>query len=239
MFVLLYLQQCHTTLERSRYSISFVLMSLSFFLSFYLTGFAQTWALRQGVLILKFDKIKTNKQTNFRLNFCLNEECPKLLCGLEIGHRRRQTIPMWNSSGGKRILQGITVCLVSAVLSTMWWSGSFQTVSRGHILVFFNRHCSTMNLVKEKQGELVPPGLKRLSFKLITHFADATPVSPSLAGPAGCCSLNFLNLINLKFWVRAPNGCCILLFRPNQVLYATSLVLLGAKPSSCEGNQVS
>ena len=86
----------------------------------------------------------------------------------------------------------------------------FQTVSRGHILVFFNRHCSTMNLVKEKQGGLVPPGLKRWPFELIEHFADTTSVSPSPAGPAGYCPLNFLNLINLKFRVRAPNGCCIL-----------------------------
>ena len=70
--------------------------------------------------------------------FCLNTECPKLLCGLGNGQRRRQTIPMWTSSREKGILQGITVCLVSAVLSTMWWPGSFQTVSRGQILVFFN-----------------------------------------------------------------------------------------------------
>ena len=76
-----------------------------------------------------FDKIKnknntkkqndTKKHKNFWLNFCLNKECPKLLCGLGICHRRRQTIPMWNSSGEKGILQGITVCLVSAVLSSM------------------------------------------------------------------------------------------------------------------------
>ena len=76
-----------------------------------------------------FDKIKNTKtqktkqhkkkHKKFWLNFCLNKECPKLLCGLGICHRRRQTIPMWNSSGEKRILQGITVCLMSAVLSTM------------------------------------------------------------------------------------------------------------------------
>ena len=89
---------------------------------------------------------------------------------------------MRNSSGEKRILQGITVCLVSAVLSTMRWPGSFQTMSRGQILVFFNRHCSTMNLVKEKQGGLVPTSLKRWPFKLIKHFADATGVSPSHTG---------------------------------------------------------
>ena len=71
-----------------------------------------------------------------------------------------------------------------------------------------------MNLVKEKQGGLVPPGLKRWPFKLIKHFADTTRVSPSPAGPAGCCPLNFLNLINLKFRVRAPNGCCISVIHP-------------------------
>ena len=41
-----------------------------------------------------------------------------------------------------------------------------------------------MNLVKEKQGGLVPTGLKRWPIKLIKHFADATGVSPSPAGPA-------------------------------------------------------
>ena len=74
----------------------------------------------------------------------------------------------------------------------------------------FNRHCSTMNLMKEKQGGLIPTGLKRWPFKLIEHFADTTYVLPSPAGPAGHCPLNFLNLINLKFRVRASNGCCIL-----------------------------
>ena len=78
------------------------------------------------------------------------------------------------------------------------------------MLVFFNRHCSTKNCVKEKQCELVPPGLKREPLKLIKHLADTTCVSPSPAGSAGCCPLNFINLINLKFRVRAPNGCYIL-----------------------------
>ena len=52
--------------------------------------------------------------------------------------------------------------------------------------------------------------LKRWPFKLIKHFADTTRVLPSCAGPVGCCLLNFLNLMNFKFQVRAPNGCCIL-----------------------------
>ena len=51
-------------------------------------------------------KTHTKKQKNFWLNFCLNKECPKLLCGLGICHRRRQTIPMWNSSGGKKNSSG-------------------------------------------------------------------------------------------------------------------------------------
>ena len=54
-----------------------------------------------------------------------------------------------------------------------------------------------MNLVKEKQGGLVPPGLKRWPFK---HFADTTRVSPSPAGPGGCCPLNFLNLWTSETW---------------------------------------
>ena len=44
-----------------------------------------------------------------------------------------------------------------------------------------------MNLVKEKQGGLVPPGLKRRPFQLVQHFAHTTRVSPSPAGPAGFC----------------------------------------------------
>ena len=41
-------------------------------------------------------------------------------------------------------------------------TGSLQTVSRGHVLVVSKKkHCSTMNLVKEKQGGLIILGLKR------------------------------------------------------------------------------
>ena len=47
-------------------------------------------------------------------------------------------------------------------------------------------------------------GLKRRDLKLIKHLADNTRVSPSLAGPADHCRLNFLNLFNLKFRVRVP-----------------------------------
>ena len=103
-------------------------LSVSFFLSF-VTGSLIHEHYTRECEFGNFDKIKnknntkkqnnTKKHKNFWLNFCLNKECPKLLCGLGICHRRRQTIPMWNSSGGKGILQGITECQVSAVLSTM------------------------------------------------------------------------------------------------------------------------
>ena len=55
----------------------------------------------------------------FGLYFLLNEECPKLLSGLGIDHRRRKTIPLSNSSGNERVLQGINVCLVSTILGTV------------------------------------------------------------------------------------------------------------------------
>ena len=45
----------------------------------------------------KCTPLKRQQQT-FQLCFWQNEECPKLLCGLGIGHRRRQTILMRNSS---------------------------------------------------------------------------------------------------------------------------------------------
>ena len=103
-----------------------VFPDLSFFLSLLVRSYMSITPGSANLEILikkKQKKKKTKKQTkkhkNFWLNFCLNKECPKLLCGLGICHRRRQTIPMWNSSGEKGILQGITVCLVSAVLSTM------------------------------------------------------------------------------------------------------------------------
>ena len=88
---------------------------LSFFLSFFLSTILASLKLKHYARECEFwtfDKIKNKnsnnkkKHKNFWLDVCLNEECPKLLCGLDIGHRRRQTIPMWNSSGGKRNSSG-------------------------------------------------------------------------------------------------------------------------------------
>ena len=92
----------------------------------------------------------------------------------------------------------------------------FSSCEQGSYTCLFNIHCSKMNLVKEKHGGLIPTSLKRWPLKLIKHFVDTTRVSPSHACPAGCCLLNFLNLLRLKFRVRALNGCCILWFRPDQ-----------------------
>ena len=169
-----------------------------FFLSF-LIYTIKSWSLRQGVQIWNFEERKKQKTRKiFRLCFWLNEECPKLLSSLGIDNRRRKTIQLWNSLGGNRVLQGITVCLVSTILGTVWWPGRFQTASRGQVLVFFYRHSTRMYLMKEKQGGPIPMGLKRWPLKLIKHPADTTCVSPSPAGPTGCCPLNFLYLINLQ-----------------------------------------
>ena len=166
----------------------------------------------------KQNKKTKKKQENLSAVFLTKEECPKLLSSLGINHPIRKTIPLLNSLAKKRVLQSITVCLVSTILGTdiVWWPGRFQTVSRGQVLVFFYRHIIRMYHMKEKQGGPIPRGLKRWPLKFIKHLANTTCVSLSPAGLTGCCPLNFLYLINLKFWVRAPNGCCILKFRPNQ-----------------------
>ena len=68
--------------------------------------------------------------------------------------------------GGEGILQGITVYLVSKIFCTICDDlVIFETVSRGQVLVFFNKHCTTMHLVKEMQGGLIPKGLKRRPFR--------------------------------------------------------------------------
>ena len=59
-----------------------------------------------------------HKTKIFWLNFCLNKECPNILW---TGYwpQKGTDYSNMNSSGGKGILQGITVCLVSVELSTM------------------------------------------------------------------------------------------------------------------------
>ena len=63
-----------------------------------------------------------------------------------------------------------------------------------------------MNLVEEKQRGLIPPGLQSWPLQLIEHFSNTTSVAPPPAGPAGCRPLYLLQLLNLSFTIRAPNG---------------------------------
>ena len=123
---------------------------------------------------------------------------------------RRQTIFQFRRGGGEGvILQGITVCLVSTILSTMWWPCSFRTVSRGHILVFFQWTLLHNESCEREVGRTDPYGPQEMVIQAhqAFHFDDTTRHSPPPAGQEGRCPLNFLNLINLNFRVRAPNGC--------------------------------
>ena len=86
-----------------------------------------------------------------------------------------------------------------------------------------------MNLVEEKQRGLIPPGLQSWPLQLIEHFSNTTSVAPPPAGPAGCRPLYFLHLLNLSFTIGLQMGAAYSNLGRTKVLYATSLVLLGAK----------
>ena len=127
------------------------------------------------------------------------EESSNLLNGLRIDHRKRKTIPLRNISGkksssGHHCMSGIYVQYLP-LCDDLYGQGSGTCL-------FFYRHSTTINFMKENQGGLIPTGLKRWPLKRIEHFADTTCVSPSPAGPAGCCPLNFIYLINLQFCLR-------------------------------------
>ena len=65
---------------------------------------------------------------------------------------------------------------------------------------------------------------------VVKHIADATGVPPSPAGPPGRCPLHLLHLSNLSFMIGMPNvGAAYSSLGRTNVLYATSLVCLGAK----------
>ena len=82
---------------------------LSIYLSIYLSLLVRSnLSITPESANFKKNKNNTKKQNNtknFWLNVCLNKEWPKLLCGLGICHRRRHTIPMWNSSGEKEFFR--------------------------------------------------------------------------------------------------------------------------------------
>ena len=105
---------------------------------------------------------------------------------------------MWNiSGGGGGVVRGITLYLVSTILSKLC----------DDLVSSLFQYCCTMYLVKEKQGGLI---LQERAIQAHQAFRRHYRVSPSPADPAGRFPLNFLNIIHLKFRVRAPNGCCIL-----------------------------
>ena len=58
----------------------------------------------------------------------------------------------------KKILPSVPI-LIFHILGTMW--------AGGQVIVFFNRHSATTNLVEEKQGGLISAGLKRWQHKCI------------------------------------------------------------------------
>ena len=176
---------CHGSVRRhikncgfSDYFFSFFLLLLAWWHAI-ITPAIITQASANFEFWRKKTETKQKIKTNLSAVFWLNEECPTLLSSLVIDHRRRKTIPLWNSSGGgggEWILQGITVCLVSTILGTVWYPGRFQTVSRDQVLVFFYGHSSRMYLMKEKQGGPIPTGLKRWPLKLVKRLTDTTGI---------------------------------------------------------------
>ena len=146
----------------------------------------------QAILIIAIGSANFSilREKIFWLRFLLILECPKLLSGLGIDHWRRKTIPLWNSPGK------------NSYLGHHCKSGIYNIGhSRAGIkfLSFFYRH-------GREAGRTNPYE----PLKLIKHLANTTCVSPYPAGLTGCCPLNFLYMIKLKFWARTPNGCCIL-----------------------------
>ena len=97
------------------------------------------------------------------------------------------------------------------------------------VLVFINRHNPTIYLVEEKQRGLIPLGLQSWPLQLIEHLANTTSVAPPPAGPAGCRPLYLLHLLNLVLQYGLQIGAAYSSLGRTKVLYATSLVLLGAK----------
>ena len=74
------------------------------------------------------------------------EEDRQIQCGIVQGKR--------NSSGHHCMhgIYNIEHCVI------IWY---FSNVSMGYILGIFNRHCSTMNIAKGKQGGRISTGYKR------------------------------------------------------------------------------
>ena len=151
------------------------------------------------------EKKKKKKKKNLSAVFWLNEKCPKVLSSLGIDQRMRKTSPLRYSPGKKEFFRASLYvwylqywALCDDLVAFKLWAGvrylSFSIDTTPECILW----------KRSREYRSVWP------LKFIKHLADTTCVSPSPAGPTGGCPLNFLYLINLKSWVRDPNGCCIL-----------------------------
>ena len=157
------------------------------------------------------EKNKTKKkQENLSAVFLINEECPKLLSSLGNDHGRRKTIWLWNSPGGKKEFFRASLyvwylhywALCDDLVDFKLWAGvrylSFSTDTAPECILW-KRSREDWSLRASRDGHSssssIWPTLLVFCHLLQVQRADV---------------LNFLYLINLKFRVRAPNGCCIL-----------------------------
>ena len=69
---------------------------------------------------------------------------------------------------------------------------------------------------QRKIGRLHPAVLQGWPLEFVQHIIHATHVTPSPAGPQGCCLPHFLHHFCLSFIIGMPNRSCILNLRMNQ-----------------------
>ena len=126
------------------------------------------------------------------MEFLLNKECPKLLCGLGIGHRRRQTIPMWNSSGEREFFRASLY-----VWCLRYWALCDDLVvskcEQGHILVFSIDTVPQWILWKRSKEDWSFQASRDSRSSSISH--TLLVFRHLLQVQRGCYPLNFLNQI--------------------------------------------
>ena len=83
----------------------------------------------------------------------------EFLCGLNRDHWGRETIPLWNSPREERILQGITIGLISSILWVMRCPSLSQSFYRGQVFIFINVNHSRMDLIEKRLKRTAPGGI--------------------------------------------------------------------------------
>ena len=175
------------------------------------TGSIKLRSLHQGVRIWNFEeKTKQKNKKSLRQCFWLNEECPKLLSSLGIDHRRRKTIPLRNSLGKKKSSSGHHCMSGIYIIGhyVMTWSISNCEQGSGSCLFLQTQHQNVS--YGREAGRTDPYGPQEMATQAHQASHRHCLCFALSCRFTGCRPLNFLYLINLKFWVRAPNGCCIL-----------------------------